>query len=198
MKTGIKFLAGVAFIAAHLVPLAAAARTAVPAPPVAVNTPPAPKLIVVISVDQFSADLFAEYRGQVSGGLKRLQQGVVFPSGYQSHAATETCPGHSTILTGVHPSRSGIIANNWSDPASTRTDKDGKPDYSIYCAEDETLPGHQFEQLHRVVRSSKSADTGRPFESCVTRQPRGFHRRQRPRCCHDGRACYRSGLVVGR
>ena len=141
MKTGIKFLAGAAFLAAHLVPLAAAARTAVPAPPVAVNTPPTPKLIVVISVDQFSADLFAEYRGQVTGGLKRLQQGVVFPSGYQSHAATETCPGHSTILTGVHPARSGIIANNWSDPASTRTDKDGKPDYSVYCAEDETQPG---------------------------------------------------------
>ncbi len=104
-------------------------------------TPPKPKLIVAISVDQFSADLFAEYRGQVSGGLKRLQQGVVFPSGYQSHAATETCPGHSTILTGAHPSRSGIIANNWSDPASTRTGKDGKIDYGVYCAEDESIAG---------------------------------------------------------
>jgi predicted AlkP superfamily pyrophosphatase or phosphodiesterase len=110
-------------------------------PPIVAPTPPAPKLIVAISVDQFSADLFAEYRGQVTGGLKRLQQGVVFPSGYQSHAATETCPGHATILTGAHPSRSGIVANNWSDPASTRTGKDGKPDYSVYCAEDESVVG---------------------------------------------------------
>jgi predicted AlkP superfamily pyrophosphatase or phosphodiesterase len=100
-----------------------------------------PKLIVAISVDQFSADLFAEYRGQVTGGLKRLQGGVVFPSGYQSHAATETCPGHSTILTGDRPARTGIIANEWFDPASTRIGKDGKIDYRVYCAEDETQPG---------------------------------------------------------
>jgi alkaline phosphatase len=109
--------------------------------PVIAPTPPKPKLIVAISVDQFSADLFAEYRGQVSGGLKRLQQGVVFPSGYQSHAATETCPGHATILTGARPARTGIVANNWYNPASTRTGKDGKPEYSVYCAEDESVPG---------------------------------------------------------
>ncbi len=92
-----------------------------------------PKLLVVISVDQFSADLFAEYRAHFTGGLKRLSQGVVFPSGYQSHAATETCPGHSTILTGDHPARTGIIANNWIDPSIARADK------NVYCAEDETL-----------------------------------------------------------
>ncbi|HZG33885.1 MAG TPA: alkaline phosphatase family protein, partial [Sphingopyxis sp.] len=34
---------------------------AAPAPKVTAATPP-PKLLVVISVDQFSADLFAEYR----------------------------------------------------------------------------------------------------------------------------------------
>lgn len=93
----------------------------------------APKLLVVISVDQFSADLFAEYRAHFTGGLKRLNDGVVFPSGYQSHAATETCPGHATILTGVHPGRAGIIANNWVDQSITRTDK------TVYCAEDETM-----------------------------------------------------------
>jgi predicted AlkP superfamily pyrophosphatase or phosphodiesterase len=116
------------------------------APVPAAPAPPAPKLIVVVSVDQFSADLFAEYRGKFSGGLKRMQQGVVFPSGYQSHAASETCPGHSTILTGSHPARNGIIANNWSDPAATRTGKDGKIDYSVYCAEDETVPGSNSSQ----------------------------------------------------
>jgi predicted AlkP superfamily pyrophosphatase or phosphodiesterase len=97
--------------------------------------PVPPKLIVAISIDQFSADLFAEYRGQFTGGLKRLQEGAVFPSGYQSHAATETCPGHSTILTGDHPARTGIIANDWINLANARDDK------SVYCAEDETVPG---------------------------------------------------------
>ncbi len=93
---------------------------------------PPPKLILAIAVDQFSADLFAEYRSRYAFGLKRLQQGAVFPAGYQSHAATETCPGHSTIMTGAHPARTGIIANSWFDLGVARAKK------SIYCAEDET------------------------------------------------------------
>ena len=97
--------------------------------------PPKPKLIVAISIDQFSADLFSEYRQYYTGGLKKLTEGAVFPSGYQSHAATETCPGHSTILTGSHPAKTGIIANNWIDQKAARADK------SIYCSEDETVPG---------------------------------------------------------
>src|SRR4051812_2547530 len=97
--------------------------------------PTRPRLIVAISVDQFSADLFAQYRQYYTGGLRRLEQGMVFPSGYQSHAATETCPGHSTILTGDRPARTGIIANNWYDQGAARADK------YIYCAEDERVPG---------------------------------------------------------
>jgi predicted AlkP superfamily pyrophosphatase or phosphodiesterase len=93
-----------------------------------------PKIVVAISVDQFSADLFAEYRPLFTGGLKRLQGGAVFPSGYQSHAATETCPGHSTLLTGLRPARTGIIANEWYDLSLKR------PDKKVYCAEDPTAP----------------------------------------------------------
>jgi len=101
----------------------------------AIAAPPRPKLIVAISVDQFSADLFNEYRGQFSGGLKRLQEGVIFPAGYHAHAATETCPGHATLLTGDYPARTGIIANNWMDMSTGRADK------RIYCAEDEAAAG---------------------------------------------------------
>jgi len=107
--------------------LAALAALAVPVQ----AQPPAPKLIVALSVDQLSADLFAEYRPHFTGGLKRLANGVVFPSGYQSHAATETCPGHSTILTGARPARNGIIGNSWIDQSAAR------PAKHIYCAEDE-------------------------------------------------------------
>ncbi|MBX9885602.1 MAG: alkaline phosphatase family protein, partial [Novosphingobium sp.] len=102
-----------------------------PAPAVQ-PAPNAPRLIVAIAIDQFSADLFAEYRAHFTGGLARLASGAVFPAGYQSHAATETCPGHSTILTGVHPARSGIIANTWIDQSVARARK------VVYCAEDET------------------------------------------------------------
>ncbi|HEX5238090.1 MAG TPA: alkaline phosphatase family protein [Sphingomicrobium sp.] len=111
---------------------AAAALLAVPA--AAQETPP-PKLLVVISVDQFSADLFDEYRPQFTAGLARLASGTVFDKAFQSHANTETCPGHSTILTGDHPSRTGIIGNTWIDQSVQR------PDKVIYCAEDPHVPG---------------------------------------------------------
>ena len=112
-----------------------AQETPAPAPAPAPAPRKAPKLIVTISVDQFSADLFAEYRNRFTGGFARLLDGAVFPSGYQSHAATETCPGHSTILTGFRPGHTGIIANNWVDLKTARKDK------SIYCSEDESVPG---------------------------------------------------------
>lgn len=120
------------------------AQTATPAP-AADAVPPTypatpPKLIVAISVDQFSADLFAEYRGRFTGGFARLMQGAVFPAGYQSHAATETCPGHSTILTGSRPSRTGIIANDWVDQRSNT-----RPGFKVYCAEDERVSGSTFD-----------------------------------------------------
>lgn len=93
--------------------------------------PPKPKLIIVVSIDQFSADLFAQYRGSFTGGLKRLQSGAVFPSGYQSHAATETCPGHSTILSGMHPSGTGIVGNRIWNPRSYKM---------MYCIDDGETP----------------------------------------------------------
>jgi predicted AlkP superfamily pyrophosphatase or phosphodiesterase len=90
---------------------------------------------VVISVDQFSANLWDEYRPQWTGGFARLATGTMFRNGYQSHANTETCPGHSTMLTGDHPARTGIIGNTWIDQSIARADK------TVYCAEDETAPG---------------------------------------------------------
>jgi hypothetical protein len=88
-----------------------------------------------LSIDQFSADLYDEYRPQLFGGIGRLSQGTVFRNGYQSHNATETCPGHSTIMTGSRPSRTGIIANFWFDLSQARSDK------GVYCSEDERVAG---------------------------------------------------------
>jgi len=113
----------------------AAAAAAVLACKATAQAPPPPKLLVVFSIDQFSADLFDEYRPHFTGGLARLASGTVFRNGYQSHANTETCPGHSTILTGDHPARTGIIGNAWVDQSLQRADKD------VYCAEDPTVPG---------------------------------------------------------
>ena len=105
---------------------------AAPAQPPA--EPARPQLVLALSVDQLSADLFAQYREHFTAGFARLLSGAVFPSGFQSHAATETCPGHSTILTGARPARNGIIANNWFNPAIARAEK------KIYCSEDLSDP----------------------------------------------------------
>ena len=103
--------------------LAQTAQTAAPQTARAALTPP--KLIVTIVVDQFSANLFDQYRSRYSGGLRRMaDQGLVSINGYQTHGLTETCPGHSTILTGLHPSETGIPANDWIDA------KTGK---EVYC-----------------------------------------------------------------
>src|SRR6218665_3383189 len=95
------------------------------------ETKPDPKLVVVISIDQFSANLYAQHRPEFTGGLKTLSSGIVYPNGYQSHAMTETCPGHSTLLTGKHPNKTGISANDWYDRAS------GK---QVYCLGDDDSP----------------------------------------------------------
>ncbi len=126
---------------------AALAAPASATPPIMGPPPPAPppRLLIVISVDQLSSDLFDEYAPMLFGGFRRLSRGTVFRNGYQAHAATETCPGHSTILTGVHPARSGIVANHWVDQSQSRSDK------SVYCSEDE-----------RVAGSSSSAYTVSP------------------------------------
>lgn len=112
---------------------ATAQQSEAQAPPVAPSPLPSaqkPKLIIAISMDQFSGDLFNEYRQHFTGGLRRMVNGVVFSSAFQGHAATETCPGHSTLLTGSFPGRTGIIANDWIDWSVTRDNKE------VYCSED--------------------------------------------------------------
>src|SRR5215207_11476139 len=96
--------------------------------------PPRPKLVVTIVVDQYSSDLFNEYRPMYTAGLAQLADGVVFPRGHQGHASTETCPGHSTILTGARPARTGIIANDWQDLNRPRRDG-GNVTYRRYCVD---------------------------------------------------------------
>lgn len=111
-------------------PALAQGQPAAAAAPAPTAEPARPQLVLALSVDQLSADLFAQYREHFTSGFARLLSGAVFPSGFQSHAATETCPGHSTILTGARPARNGIIANNWFNPAIARAEK------KIYCSED--------------------------------------------------------------
>ncbi len=93
-----------------------------------------PRLLVMISVDQLRADLVDRYAPAFTGGFKRLMdQGYHFTQASHAHATTETAVGHATLSTGVFPSRSGIVANNWSV-------KDGDTWKDMYAVEDPDSP----------------------------------------------------------
>ena len=89
------------------------------APP-AQSPPPAPRpprlvpaLVVLVAVDQLRADYLARFAAQWTGGFARIYGGgTVFEHGEQDHAATETAPGHSTMLSGRYPAHTGIALNS--------------------------------------------------------------------------------------
>ncbi|MBM3790082.1 MAG: alkaline phosphatase family protein [Acidobacteria bacterium] len=73
-------------------------------------------LVLVIAVDQMRADYLTRFQHQYTRGIRQLlARGRAYTNAHQEHACTQTAVGHSTILTGVFPSRSGIIGNEWYD-----------------------------------------------------------------------------------
>ncbi|HWA99775.1 MAG TPA: alkaline phosphatase family protein [Pirellulales bacterium] len=93
-----------------------------------------PKLVVMISIDQFPYEYLERLRPGFSpeGAFLRLcDQGANFTNCHHGHAFTKTGPGHSVFLTGTFPTRNGIIENDWYDPQA----KGGKPG-RMYCVDD--------------------------------------------------------------
>jgi len=87
-----------------------------------------PKLVVVISVDQFSAELMQTFGPELTGGIARLRkEGVFFTEAYHDHGFTETGPGHSVLLSGRFPASTGIVENRWIDRSTGKL---------VYCVED--------------------------------------------------------------
>src|SRR5258708_11217125 len=83
--------------------------------------PTRPKLVVLLVVDQMRGDYVDKFRGQWSGGFKRLlTEGAWFRAAAYPYAATETCVGHSTISTGSFPASHGMVANAWWDRGEQR------------------------------------------------------------------------------
>ncbi|HET6929859.1 MAG TPA: alkaline phosphatase family protein [Candidatus Acidoferrum sp.] len=118
MKLGSRIFRALALaaLAIGLVPGCASAQA--PKTPVVKKTekPTRPKLVVLLVVDQMRGDYVDKFRGQWSGGLKRLlTEGAWFRAAAYPYAATETCVGHSTISTGSFPASHGMVANAWWD-----------------------------------------------------------------------------------
>lgn len=95
-----------------------------------------PKLVLVISIDQFRADylrrfqpyyLPANSQGAVGGFSYLMARGADYADAHHAHVPTATGPGHAAILTGSAPTLNGIIGNEWFDPKAGRY---------VYCVDD--------------------------------------------------------------
>ncbi|MEO8377401.1 MAG: alkaline phosphatase family protein [Candidatus Sumerlaeota bacterium] len=90
-----------------------------------------PRLVVVVSIDQFRGDYYDRFRKYFgNGGFVRLvSPGRYYENCYYMHANTLTGPGHATMLTGTYAHMNGITGNDWFD------DVKGE---NVYCVADPT------------------------------------------------------------
>jgi len=111
-------------------------------------TPPqAPKLVVVIVVDQMRADYldrFADLYGK-NGFALLTKRGALFTDCAYGYASTYTGPGHATILSGNPVSAGGIIGNEWFDRNKLRT---------VYCVEDSSVKSVGIDAAQAAGRMS--------------------------------------------
>lgn len=90
------------------------------------------KLILILVVDQLRGDYLDRFEPVLEGGLSWLTKNAIwFEDAHQDHGITSTGPGHASISTGTHPSRSGIIGNQWFDKQAGTIE---------YCVSDENSP----------------------------------------------------------
>ncbi len=76
----------------------------------------APKLTVVIVVDQFSAHFLHMLKPHFSGAFKFLpERGTSYLNAFYDHAMPGTAPGHTLLTTGTFGTFHGIVNNSWFD-----------------------------------------------------------------------------------
>ena len=75
----------------------------------------APRLVVVLVIDQFRADYLVRFRDRFGpdGFNRLLREGANFSSCFYPYARTVTAAGHATLATGTTPDRHGIVGNDW-------------------------------------------------------------------------------------
>lgn len=95
-----------------------------------------PRLLVVVSVDQFCQDYLIRFQDNFPTGpgesffLKVLNEGAWYPNCHHKQAFTVTAPGHAVQLTGTYPGYHGVIENEWFDRATGKV---------RYCVSDPTV-----------------------------------------------------------
>jgi predicted AlkP superfamily pyrophosphatase or phosphodiesterase len=81
----------------------------------------APRLVLLVAVDQMRADYLPRFASAFTGGFRRFSRdGAVFTNAHLDHYPTVTAVGHATMLTGAPPSMAGIVGNDWYDRGAKR------------------------------------------------------------------------------
>jgi arylsulfatase A-like enzyme len=76
----------------------------------------APRLVLLVAVDQMRYDYLPRFAAAFTGGFRRLMRdGAVFTNAHLDHYPSVTAVGHAAMLSGAPPSISGIIGNDWYD-----------------------------------------------------------------------------------
>ncbi|MEJ1965185.1 MAG: alkaline phosphatase family protein [Gammaproteobacteria bacterium] len=96
-------------------------------------TPPRPKLVLQITVDQLRGDLLPRFHGRFGQGGFRLlmERGVYFANAHYETANTLTCAGHAVLVTGADVGEHGIVGNDWYDRDTGS---------EVYCVDDSRYP----------------------------------------------------------
>src|SRR5262249_57228285 len=94
-------------------PRLAAFPVALVAVPALAAQPEKPRLVVLVVFDQMRGDYLEKWKPLFgTDGFVRLQtEGAWFTNCHYPYAATQTGPGHTSMLTGCGPDVHGIIAN---------------------------------------------------------------------------------------
>ncbi|MBN9503409.1 MAG: hypothetical protein BGO01_01715 [Armatimonadetes bacterium 55-13] len=121
----------------------------------------APKLVVLISIDQGRADYIDRFSdvclppksGSTLGGIRWLSEtGVRYTDAHHHHVPTFTAVGHSILMTGSIPALTGIVGNDWWDREK------GKGHYSTEDDFYKTIGGDSTAQSARPLKVTTVGD----------------------------------------
>ena len=150
----------------------------------------APRLVLLVAVDQMRYDYLPRFADAFTGGFRRLMSdGAVFTNAHLDHYPTVTAVGHATMLTGAPPAMSGIVGNDWYD----RGAEEGR--------HERRRPGDEARRRtgrHRLLAASPPGEHGRGrAEDGSPRLSRDRHRAQGPERDPDGGPDGRPRPLVG-
>ncbi|WP_224249333.1 alkaline phosphatase family protein [Hyalangium gracile] len=82
----------------------------------------APKLVVLLVVDQLGADVLSQMEPRLGPkGIKRILGGTRYTDSTYRQLATYTGPGHALLGTGVYPHKNGIVSNKYFDRSTGKS-----------------------------------------------------------------------------